>query len=309
MDDSHRDTAVFRQFSRYFTRRVGVLSDQYLGQARPLGAARVLFEIGSGVSLRELRTRLGLDPGYLSRIIRSLEDEGLVRVSAHPDDGRLRVAELTPAGGAELAEQDRRANGFAEGLLGTLAEGQRRELVAALGAAQRLLRLAAVSVQVVDPVSADARACLAAYVAELRERFPEGFDEGDLVQPQEVQGDSGVFLVAYEDGCPVGCGALRALEPGAGEIRHVWVAAGTRGLGVGRRLLTELEREAAARGFGVIRLGTHRALTEAVQMYRSSGYTEIPAYGQDSHAHYWFEKLQHQVSLPASAIMIYGRGA
>ena len=89
----------------------------------------------------------------------------------------------------------------------------------------------------------------------------------------------------------------------------MWVAAGTRGLGVGRRLLTELEREAAARGFGVIRLGTHRALTEAVQMYRSSGYTEIPAYGQDSHAHYWFEKLQHQVSLPASAIMIYGRGA
>ena len=102
--------------------------------------------------------------------------------------------------------------------------------MAALGAAQRLLRLAAVSVQAVDPLSADARSCLAAYVAELRERFPEGFDEADLVQPQEVQGDAGVFLVAYEEGCPVGCGALRALEPGAGEIRHVWVAAGTRGL-------------------------------------------------------------------------------
>ncbi len=58
----------------------------------------------------------------------------------------------------------------------------------------------------------------------------------------------------------------------------MWVAAGTRGLGVGRRLLTGLEREAAARGFGVVRLGTHRALTEAIQMYRSSGYTEIPAY-------------------------------
>jgi len=297
MGDSHRDTAVFRQFSRYFTRRVGVLSDHYLGQARPLGAARVLFEIGSGVSLRELRTRLGLDPGYLSRIIRSLEDEGLIRITAHPDDGRLRVAELTPAGEAELADQDRRANGVAEGLLGTLAEGQRRELVAALGTAQRLLRLAAVSVQVVDPVSADARGCLAAYIAELRERFPEGFDEADLVQPQEVQGEAGVFLVAYEDGCPVGCGALRALEPGAGEIRHVWVAAAARGLGVGRRLLTGLEREAAARGFGVVRLGTHRALTEAVQMYRTSGYTEIPPYGQDSHAHHYFEKRQHQVSL------------
>jgi DNA-binding MarR family transcriptional regulator/GNAT superfamily N-acetyltransferase len=296
MVDSDEDVVAFRQFSRYFTRRAGVLTDQYLGQDRPLGAARVLFEIRSGVSLRELRTRLGLDPGYLSRIVRSLEDEGLVRVSPHPDDGRLRMAGLTPAGEAEVAEQDRRANGGAEILLSTLTEGQRRELVSALGTAQRLLRLSAVSVQVADPLSADARDCLAAYVAELRERFPEGFDEADLVQPQEVRGDAGVFLVAYEDGSPVGCGALRADEPGTGEIRHVWVAKEARGLGVGRRLLTGLEHEAAARGFGVIRLGTHPALTEAIQMYRSSGYTEIPQYGDDPHAHHWFEKRQHQTS-------------
>ena len=290
MGDPDREVAAFRQFSRYFTRRVGVLTDHYLGQARPLGAARVLLEIGSGVSLRELRTRLGLDPGYLSRIIRSLEDEGLVQVGTHPDDGRLRVAGLTPAGEAELAEQDRRANDVAEGLLGTLAEGQRRELVAALGAVQRLLRLAAINVQVADPGSADARGCLAAFAAELRDRYPEGFDEADLVQPREVRGDAGVFLVAYEDGCPVGCGALRVLEPGAGEIRHVWAAAGVRGLGVGRRLLSELELKAAARGLGVVRLGTHRALTEAIQLYRSSGYTEIPPYGDVPHVHYWFEK-------------------
>ncbi|MGD0703669.1 MAG: aminotransferase class I/II-fold pyridoxal phosphate-dependent enzyme [Trebonia sp.] len=290
MGDSRQDVAAFRQFNRRFTQQAGVLADQYLGQARPLGAARVLFEIGSGVSLRELRTRLSLDPGYLSRIIRSLEDEGLIRVGAHPGDGRLRVAGLTPAGEAELAEQDRRANGAAEGLLGTLAEGQRRELMAALGTAQRLLRLAAVSVRVADPASADVRGCLAAYVAELRERFPEGFDEADLVQAQEMQGDAGVFLVAYEDGCPIGGGALRALEPGTGEIRHLWVAAGARGLGVGRRLLTGLEREAASRGLGVVRLGTHRVLTEAFQLYRGSGYTEIPRYGHDSHADFWFEK-------------------
>jgi 2-aminoadipate transaminase len=290
MGDSHQDVAAFRQFNRHYTRQAGVLADQYLGQDRPLGAARVLFEIGSGVSLRELRTRLGLDPGYLSRITRSLEEEGLIRVGAHPGDGRLRVAELTAAGEAELAEQDRRANSVAEDLLGTLAEGQRRELMTALATAQRLLRSAAVSVREADPVSADARGCLAAYVAELRERFPEGFDEADLVQARELQGDAGVFLVAYEDGCPIGCGALRVLEHGVGEIRHVWVAAGVRGLGIGRRLLTGLEREAAARGLGVVRLGTHRVLAEAAQLYRGSGYTEIPAYGADSHAHFWFEK-------------------
>lgn len=296
MGDSSRDTVVFRQFSRYFTRRVGVLTDQYLGQARPLGSARVLFEIGSGVSLRELRARLSLDPGYLSRIIRSLEDEGLVRLSAHPDDGRLRVAELTAAGRAELAEQDRRANGVADDLLGKLADGQRRELAAALGTAQRLLRLAAVTVQAVDPLSAAARGCLAAYVAELRERFPEGFEETDLVQPREVQGEAGVFLVAYEDECPVGCGALRTGEPGTGELRHLWVAAGARGLGVGRRLLSELEQQAAGRGFETVRLGTHRVLTEAIHMYRTSGYAEIPQYGDDSHNHHWFEKRRLRAS-------------
>jgi GNAT superfamily N-acetyltransferase len=182
-------------------------------------------------------------------------------------------------------------------LLGALGDGQRRELAAALASAQRLLRLAGVSVQAVDPLSADARGCLAAYAAELRERFPEGFAETDLARPQELQGDTGVFLVAYEDGRPVGCGALRTLEPGTGEIRHMWVAAGARGLGVGRRLLTALEGEAAARGLGTVRLGTHRALTEAVQMYRSSGYATIPQYGQDPHTHLWFEKRQHQPSL------------
>ena len=285
-----QDTAAFRQFSRYFTRRTGVLADQYLGQARPLGAARILYEIGSGVSLRELRTRLGLDPGYLSRIIRSLEDDGLAQVSAHPDDGRLRVARLTPAGEAELAEQHRRADAAAGDLLNALTDEQRDELVGALGTAQRLLRIASMNVTLVDPASPDARDCLSAYVTELRQRFPEGFDEADLVRPQEVQGESGVFLVAYEDGIPVGCAALRAFEPGVGEIRHVWVAAGARGLGLGRALLARLERAAAERGFGVIRLGTHRTLTEAIQMYRTSGYAEIPQYGQDTHTHYWFEK-------------------
>lgn len=290
MGDSLAQVAAFRRFNRYFTRRVEVLTDEYLGQGRPLGAARVLFEIGSGASLRELRTRLGLDPGYLSRIIRSLQDEGLVRVSAHPGDARLRVAELTPAGEAELAEQDRRANGVVEGLLGTLAPEQRQELIIALARAERLLRQGTTSVRTVDPESDDARACLAGYVAELQERFPEGFDAADLVRPEEVRGDAGAFLVAYEDGDPAGCGALRTLEAGTGEIRHVWVAARARRLGVARLLLTGLEREAAARGFGAVRLGTHRALAEAIQMYRNSGYTEISWYGDDPHASYCFEK-------------------
>src|SRR4051795_13517763 len=89
---------ALRRFNRYFTRRIGVLDDHYLGQDRPLGEARLLFEIGDGVPLRELRSRLGLDAGYLSRLVRSLTAQGLVEVSAHSSDSRRRLVRLTPAG-------------------------------------------------------------------------------------------------------------------------------------------------------------------------------------------------------------------
>ncbi|WP_393079217.1 GNAT family N-acetyltransferase [Streptomyces sp. LN704] len=287
---SAEDVRALRRFNRYFTRRIGVLDDRYLGQDRPLGEARLLFEIGSGVSLRELRSRLGLDAGYLSRMVRALEAQGLVRVSVPAEDSRLRVAELTPAGRDEVEEQNRRADALAEGLLGGLDERRRDELTAAIGAAERLLRLAAITVESVDGASRDARECLAGYAADIDERFPEGFDPAALVRPDEVSGDSGAFLVAYEEGRPVGCGALRLLESGVGEIRHVWVRPGARRLGLARRILHGLEQEATGRGCAVVRLDTHAVLTEAQSMYRACGYEEIPRYDDNVYAAHWFEK-------------------
>ncbi|MFE6482887.1 GNAT family N-acetyltransferase [Streptomyces sp. NPDC057757] len=284
------DVGALRRFNRYFTRRIGVLDDHYLGQDRPLGEARLLFEIGNGASLRELRGRLGLDAGYLSRMVRALEAQGLVRVSVHAGDTRLRLAELTPAGRTEVEEQNRRADRLVEGLLGGLDERQRGDLTAAVAVAERLLRLAAITVEVVDGASRDARDCLAGYAADIDERFPEGFDPGALVRPAEVSGNSGAFLVAYEEGQPVGCGALRGLEPGVGEIRHVWVRPAARRLGLARRILTGLEREALTRGYDVVRLDTHAVLTEAQAMYRTCGYREIPRYDDNVYAAHWFEK-------------------
>jgi len=285
--------AALRRFNRYFTRRIGALDDHYLGQDRPLGEARLLFEIAGnagGVSLRELRGRLGLDAGYLSRMVKALEAQGLVRISVHPDDSRLRMIEPTPAGHLEVKEQNRRANALAAGLLDTLGPGQRAQLIEAMTTSQRLLRLAAITVELVEGASPDARACLDAYAADIDERFPEGFDKSDLVGPAEVSGDAGAFFVAYEEGRPVGCGALRRLEPGVGEIRHVWVDREARRLGLARRILHALEGEATARGCTVVRLDTHATLTEAQAMYRASGYTEIPAYVDHVYAHHWFEK-------------------
>ncbi|MFD8369404.1 GNAT family N-acetyltransferase [Streptomyces sp. NPDC059688] len=284
------DVAALRRFNRYFTRRIGALDDHYLGQDRPLGEARLLFEIGEGVSLRELRGRLGLDAGYLSRMAKALEAQGLVRVGVPPHDNRLRVIEPTPAGRAEVAEQQRRADALAAGLLEGLDPARRAELTAALTTAERLLRLASITVEVVDGASPDALACLDAYAADIDARFPEGFDKAALVRPEEVTGDAGAFLVAYEEQRAVGCGALRLLEPGTGEIRHVWVHPRARRLGLARRLLSGLEREARARGLDAVRLDTHAELTEAQAMYRACGYTEIPAYDDNVYASHWFEK-------------------
>ncbi|MFF3379890.1 GNAT family N-acetyltransferase [Streptomyces sp. NPDC002680] len=299
MNDAN-DVSTLRQFNRYFTRRIGALDDHYLGQDRPLGEARLLFEIseaGDGASLRELRARLTLDAGYLSRLVRALGRQGLVRLRVHPGDSRSRVVELTPAGEAELTEQNRRADALAASLLAGLDDTRRGELTAALDTARRLLRLAAITVETVDGASPDARACLAAYAADIDERFPEGFDPAALVQPHEVSGDAGAFLVAYEEGRPVSCGALRRLEPGVGEIRHVWVHPGSRRLGLARRILDGLEQQAAARDLTVVRLDTHTVLTEARAMYLACGYSEIPRYDDNPYAGHWFEKrVRHTCS-------------
>ncbi|GIG86025.1 bifunctional helix-turn-helix transcriptional regulator/GNAT family N-acetyltransferase [Plantactinospora endophytica] len=278
-----------RDFNRYYSQRIGLLTDRYLGQDRPLGEARLLYEIGSGaasaggrsggVSVRDLRTRLGWDSGYLSRSLRSLEAQGLVQLRPHETDGRVRVAELTGAGAAELAELDRRSTAAAGELLAPLTPAQRAELIAAQQRTRRLLRLAAVTVEVVDADGTAARQALTEYATELSTRFPEGYDRRALVDPAEVSGAGGAFLVAYEQGRPIGCGGIRTLGPGVAELCHLWVHADARGSGLGRRLLGELERQAVDRGLHTVRLGTHRVLAEAASLYRSAGYQEIPPYG------------------------------
>lgn len=98
--------ARIRAFNRYYTQHLGLLTDRYLGQDRALGPARLLFEIGERTDVREIRIRLGLDAGYVSRLLRGLEEQGLVRMRPHPRDGRVRVVEPTEAGRRERAELD-----------------------------------------------------------------------------------------------------------------------------------------------------------------------------------------------------------
>src|SRR5207244_116736 len=99
--------------------------------------------------------------------------------------------------------------------------------------------------------------------------------DDDLAPP------SGLMLVARLREKPVGCGALRHHGEGGTDIKRMWVDPTTRGLGLGRRLLRELERQAAAAGASTVRLETNRALVEAIHLYRSSGYEEVPAFNNE----------------------------
>src|SRR6058998_2157755 len=122
------DVAVsqVRSFNRLITQRVGALNDRYLARDRPLGEARLLWEIGpEGCDVRSLRTRLDLDSGYLSRLLRSLEAAGLVTVERGDQDRRVRTARLTPAGVAERAALDEGSDELAASLLEPLSKSQR----------------------------------------------------------------------------------------------------------------------------------------------------------------------------------------
>lgn len=281
-----------RRFNRTVTQRVGALDDRFLALNRPLGQARVLWEIGpDGVDVRVLRARLGLDSGYLSRLLRALTDDGLVRVEASAADARVRTAALTDDGRAERAELDRRSDRLAQDVLGGLSPADRERLVAAMAEVERLMIASTVRVGVVDPAHPHARFCLNSYYAELVERFEEGFDptlssatESDLRMPH------GLLLVATLDGEPVGCGAL-LFHPGEpAYIKRMWISPAVRGLGLGRRLLHELEQAAREHGFTTVRLETNRALPEAIAMYRSSGYREVDRFNDEVYGHHFFAK-------------------
>src|SRR3954451_18974084 len=171
--------ARVRRFNRTVTQRLGVLEDTYLARNRPIGQARLLWEIGpDGADVRDLRARLGLDSGYLSRLLRALEADGLVVVEPGAPDRRGRTARWTAAGQAERAELDRRSDELAAGMLASLDAGQRERLTAAMADVERLLTASTVTVAETDPRRPAAEACLAAYAAELDRRFDAGFDPG-----------------------------------------------------------------------------------------------------------------------------------
>jgi len=284
-----------RRFNRTVSQRIGALNDNFLDRRRPLGEARLLYEIGrDGAEVRTLRARLALDSGYVSRLLRSLERQGLVTAQAAADDGRVRRVALTRKGRREVAELDRRADAFAESVLAPLGAAQRDRLIAAMADVERLMRASAVQIEAEAPDSADARRCLEQYFRELAGRFNTGFDPARSISANadELTPPAGIFIIARLGGQPIGCGALKVKDRQIGEVKRMWVSADARGLGIGRRLLETLETLAREFGLRTLRLETNRTLEEAQALYRQCGYREVDPFNDEPYAHHWFEKAR-----------------
>jgi DNA-binding MarR family transcriptional regulator/GNAT superfamily N-acetyltransferase len=281
----------FRRFARAVTMEVGALDTSFLGRGRPLGAARVLNAIGMGrTDVAEIRDYLGLDSGLMSRMLRSLEEEGLVRTRPHPDDARRRVAVLSAAGRREFQAYEELSNARAAALLERAPRSD--ELLDAMDMVASALGRDRIAIEEADPRNDAARYCLGEYYSELGRRFEKGFDvsrsrdpdAADMVRPR------GAFLLAMSDGLPVGCVGLKGTGGEVAEIKRLWICPTARGFGIAKRLMHAVETVARELSLKNLRLDTNSALPEALKLYRTSGWVEIGRFNEDPYPDHFFEK-------------------
>jgi ribosomal protein S18 acetylase RimI-like enzyme len=208
----------------------------------------------------------------------------------------VRIARLTDAGRREVATLGRRSDDAAVAILAPLNRGQRDRLVAAMTEVDRLLTASTVEVRECHAGEPQARICLDTYFAELAARFEGGFDPSRKpFRDDDMTPPAGLLLVATLHGEPVGCGAMTFLPKRVAYIKRMWVAGNLRGLGLGRRLLTELENRASAAGVRRVQLETKDVLREAISLYTSAGYREVEPFNDEPYADHWFEKTLKRV--------------
>jgi GNAT superfamily N-acetyltransferase len=138
----------------------------------------------------------------------------------------------------------------------------------------------AADIRRVDLLSSIAQELILALNTELESRYPEEGANFFRLDPHEVSEGNGGFFVAYIDNEPVGCGAIRRIEPGVAEIKRMYVAPAARGCGIGRRMVATLEGEAQRLGVRRIVLETGPRQPEAIAVYERSGFHRIPLFGE-----------------------------
>jgi DNA-binding MarR family transcriptional regulator/GNAT superfamily N-acetyltransferase len=295
-----------RAFNRFYTGLIGVLQEGLLSTPYTLTEARLLFELAhdDAVEVVDLRRRLGLDAGYLSRILARFEADGLVRRSRSTADARRQVIELTEAGRAIDADLERRSNAQIAELIGGLGEVDQRRLLGAMATIRELLgdRPPADLVVLRPPAPGDLGWVVQRHGAIYAREF--GWDESFEALVARVVADYAAghdprreaAWIAEVDGAPVGCVMCVRRDETTAQLRLLLVEPAARGLGVGSRLVEECLRFARRAGYARIMLWTYDRTVDAHRIYQRCGFTldeekKTRAFGHDMVEEIWSRDL------------------
>ena len=285
--------AEVRAFTRFYTRFVGALDAHYMDSDLSLAEARLLYEIANREAplALDLQGELGLDAGYVSRILRRFQAEGWIE-RGRGDDARRRPISLTEEGRRHFEAIDVRARAQIGERIEGLPDGDRATLVEALGAARALLGGGTAPWHTRTFRTGDL-ATIAARQSILYEPYGWG-------RPMEIlQGEiTTAFLRDFKPGreqCWVAeragtmAGAILIVDAGdnVGQLRLLHVEPWARGLGIGSALVAECVAFARAAGYDIVRLWTHTVLTSARRIYEAGGFRIV-----STEVHHGFGKAE-----------------
>jgi DNA-binding MarR family transcriptional regulator/GNAT superfamily N-acetyltransferase len=294
-DPDPGDVAAVRGFNRFWTNRIGLLDGHLLDTPYSLTEARVIFELAQQevCDLVDLRRALGLDSGYLSRIMQRFRADGLVDARPSPDDGRRQVVRLTEHGRAAFADLDRRSATQIGELLAPLPAPDRRRVVGMMVAIEgAFTTVAAPHPYVLRPLGAgDLGWVVHRHGVDYADEF--GWDQtfealvarivADYVD-HHLDGRENAW-VAELDGEPVGCVFCVRHDDETAQLRLLLVEARARGLGIGGRLVEECIRFAARARYRRIVLWTNDVLVSARRIYEAAGFRLVEEEPHHSFGH------------------------
>ena len=286
-----------RRFSRFYTRRIGVLHEGYNGSEFSLTEARIIYELAhlEVATASDLVKSLELNPGYLSRMLKSFEERGLIRRDAAPNDARQQLISLTEAGAQKFAALNARSRNDMLRMVGDLTSRQQERLVAAMNEIESLLSAepekgASYILRPHQP--GDLGWAVQQHGLLYAEQF--GWDETFEALAAEV---SAKFLrdfdpkwerswIAEKNGENVGCVFLVKQSDDIAKLRMLLVHPKARGLGIGKRLVEECIRFARQKGYKKITLWTNDILTTARHIYQQTGFKLVAEEKHKSFGHH-----------------------
>jgi DNA-binding MarR family transcriptional regulator/GNAT superfamily N-acetyltransferase len=284
--DSGGQIAQVRAFNRFYTRKLGVLDQQLLKSPFSLSEARVLYELAhrEDAAAKEIGIELGLDPGYLSRIVQKFDEDGLITRKPLAADRRQTRLGLTAKGRQAFAKLDRSTHDDVAGMLAALPDGERRRLVGAMAEIERLLGTSGNSASPAilrEPGPGDMGWVVQSHGAIYASEY--GFDSGFEALVAEIVAK---FLTGFDaarercwiaelDGTPVGSVFLVRHSDDVAKLRLLLVDPAGRGQGLGKRLVGECVAFARARGYRKITLWTQSILTAARKIYQEAGFALV----------------------------------